>query len=189
MFCYATLYGLIFTSQMDPALLKKIHHHTGKCFFLSLIPIKLSPPKKCFSLCFQVPLTIINGPELTKEMHQQILLLPLLGKSILHHFLQSLSKTHIPISKQFIKDKKMQLHISCHVTGTDLQPYITAAAKVPTSLQYWTAAFSHLSVKPPEANYLNHMFVNTAFKTPHTASGSQKNCNCQWSLQSTAETC
>lgn len=84
----------------------------------------------------------------------------------------------------------MQLHISCHVKGTDLQPYITAAAKVPTSLQYWTAAFSPLSVKPPEANYLNYMFVNTAFKTPHTALSSQKeNCNCKWSLQSTVETC
>lgn len=99
MFCYATLYGLIFTPQMDPALLQKIQQHTGKCFFLSLIPIKLSPPKRSFSLCFQVPLAIINGPELTKEIHQQILLLPLLGKSILQHNLQSLSKTHSPISK------------------------------------------------------------------------------------------
>lgn len=84
----------------------------------------------------------------------------------------------------------MQLHISCHLKGIDLQPYITVAAKDPTSLQYQTAAFSHLSVKPPEANYLNYMFVNTAFKTLHNASGSQKeNCNCWWSLQSTTEAC
>lgn len=84
----------------------------------------------------------------------------------------------------------MQLHISCHLKGIDLQPYITVAAKDPISLQYQTDAFSHLSVKPPEANYLNYMFVNTAFKTLHNASGSQKeNCNCWWSLQSTTEAC
>lgn len=55
-------------------------------------------------------------------MHEQILLFPLLGKSILHHILQSLSKIHISISKQFIKDKKMRFHISHHVKGMDLQP-------------------------------------------------------------------
>lgn len=84
----------------------------------------------------------------------------------------------------------MQLHISCHLIGIDLRPYNTAAAKDPTSLQYQTAAFSRLSVKPPEANYLNYMFVNTAFKTLHNTPRSQKeNYNCWWSLQRTTEAC
>lgn len=75
----------------------------------------------------------------------------------------------------------MQLHILLYVTGVELQPYIAAAAaKDPTSLQHQAAAFSCLPMKPPEANYLDYVFVNTAFKNLHNASGSQKeNCNCQ----------
>lgn len=84
----------------------------------------------------------------------------------------------------------MQLHILFYVTGIELQPYAADAAKDPTSLQYQAAVFSGPSMKPPEANYLHYMFVNTAFNSLHKASGSKmENCNCQWSLPTTTDAC
>lgn len=67
----------------------------------------------------------------------------------------------------------MQLHILFYATGVELRPCATAAAKAPASLQHQAAALSCLSMKPLEANYLSYMFVNTAFKSLHSASGLQ----------------
>lgn len=84
----------------------------------------------------------------------------------------------------------MQLHILFYITGIELQPYATDVAKDPQSFQYCTAAFSRLSVKPPETNYLNYMFVNTAFKSLHNASSLQtENCYCWWSFPTTTDAC
>lgn len=68
----------------------------------------------------------------------------------------------------------MQSHIIFYVTGIELQPYVTASAKASVSLQHQAGAFSCLSMKSPEVNYLDYMFVNTAFKSLHNASGSQR---------------
>lgn len=86
------------------------------------------------------------------------------------------------IIKQFLKHYKTKLHIFFYFTGIQFH----AAANTRTALQHHVAAFPGLSMRPPEANYLDYTFVNTAFKSLHNASGSQmENCNCCWSFPTT----
>lgn len=103
--CYTPWPYFHITNGSCPSSENTTAHRKMFFFFLSLT--SNSPHlKRSFCLCFQVPLTIINGPELTKEMHQQILLFPLLGKSILRHILQSLKNSHFHQQVVYKRQKK-----------------------------------------------------------------------------------
>lgn len=99
--CFAMLHTMALFSHSKWILpfFRRCNSTQKNVFFFLSLPLNCPHIKRSFCLCFQVPLAVIKGPELTKEMHQQILLFPLLGKPILHHVLQSLSKIHISISK------------------------------------------------------------------------------------------